>query len=155
VYRQQRPLADGRGLLQHLAPSTSTVAVDAFSAGSHPKPLHPGAARAMREHGIELGGRRSKHLREFAGQRFDYVISLCDRVRERCPEFPGHPERIHWSMPDPAHSGGGSDSGGDSDEDTYPAFQQTAAELATRVRFLVHRIQLTSTRTEPTRHARR
>ena len=43
----------------------------------------------MRARGIDLAGRRSKHLAEFTGQRFDYVISLCDRVREVCPEFPG------------------------------------------------------------------
>ena len=55
----------------------------------------------MRERGIDLAGRRSKHLEEFTGERFDYVISLCDRVREVCPEFPGGPELIHWSIPDP------------------------------------------------------
>jgi hypothetical protein len=49
----------------------------------------------MREHGIDISGHRSKHLEEFAGQRFGYVITLCDRVREVCPEFPGHPQLIH------------------------------------------------------------
>ena len=52
----------------------------------------------MREHGIDISGRRSKHLEEFAGQRFGYVITLCDRVREVCPEFPGHPQLIHWLL---------------------------------------------------------
>ena len=65
----------------------------ACSAGSHPKPLHPNAVRVMRdEHGIDLAGRESKHLSVFADQHFDWVISLCDRVREVCPEFPGDPE---------------------------------------------------------------
>jgi DNA-binding transcriptional ArsR family regulator len=59
--------------------------VRAASAGSHPKPLHPNAVRVMRERGIDISGRRSKHLSEFSGQHFDYVISLCDRVREVCP----------------------------------------------------------------------
>jgi protein-tyrosine-phosphatase/DNA-binding transcriptional ArsR family regulator len=121
------PMAEA--LARHLAPTT----VEAFSAGSHPKPLHPNAVRVMREHGIDLSGRRSRHLHEFARQRMDYVVSLCDRVRERCPDFPGHPERIHWSVADPARDG-------DGDEETYPTFQQTAAELAVRVRFLLHRI---------------
>ena len=80
-------------------------AVEAASAGSHPKPLHPNAVRVMRAYGIDLTGRRSKHLDEFAGRRFDCVITLCDRVREVCPEFPGHPEPIHWSIPDPARAG--------------------------------------------------
>ena len=54
---------------------------------------------------------------------------MCDRVREVCPEFPGHPAAVHWSIPDPAAGGG--------DEDTYPAFQQMAAELDTRIGFLL------------------
>ena len=68
----------------------------------------------------------------FAEQRFDRVISLCDRVREVCPEFPGHPETIHWSIPDPAAGHADGD-----DEASYPAFQQTAAELETRIGFLL------------------
>jgi ArsR family transcriptional regulator, arsenate/arsenite/antimonite-responsive transcriptional repressor / arsenate reductase (thioredoxin) len=105
--------------------------VEVVSAGSHPKPLHANAVRVMREQGIDLGRRRSKHFSEFVGQRFDFVISLCDRVREICPEFPGHPEYIHWSIADPALEG-------DSDEETYTAFERTAVELGLRVRFLVH-----------------
>ena len=46
----------------------------------------------MRARGIDIAGRRRKHLDEFAGRRFDYVVSLCDRVREVCPEFPDGPE---------------------------------------------------------------
>jgi len=105
--------------------------VEAQSAGSRPKPLHPNAIRVMRdEHGIDLSGQASKHLGIFAEQRFDWVISLCDRVREVCPEFPGHPETIHWSIPNPAD--------GDSDDDaSYPAFQQTATELEVRIGFLL------------------
>jgi protein-tyrosine-phosphatase len=105
-------------------------AVEVRSAGSHPKPLHPNAVRVMRERGIDIGGRRSKHLSEFADERFDHVISLCDRVREVCPEFPGRPDLIHWSLPDPAREG-------DGDDETYPAFERTAEELATRIRFLL------------------
>ena len=105
-------------------------AIDTSSAGSAPKPLHPNAVRAMREHGIDIAGRRSKHLSRFTDRPFDYVISLCDRVREVCPEFPGRPDVIHWSIPDPAREG-------DTDERSYPAFQRTAAELATRIGFLL------------------
>ena len=78
-------------IAEALAERLSEGAVSAASAGSHPKPLHPNAVRVMRERGIDLAGRRSKHVDEFAGQRFDYVISLCDRVREVCPEFPAGP----------------------------------------------------------------
>src|SRR5260370_25934467 len=51
----------------------------ALSAGSHPKELHPDAVRVMRGYGIDLSGRRSKHLSEFSTHRVDYVITLCDR----------------------------------------------------------------------------
>jgi ArsR family transcriptional regulator, arsenate/arsenite/antimonite-responsive transcriptional repressor / arsenate reductase (thioredoxin) len=108
-------------------------AVEARSAGSHPKSLHPNAVRVMRERGIDIAGRRSKHLSEFARERFDYVVSLCDRVREVCPEFPDHPQLIHWSIPDPAREGS-------TDEETYPAFERTAEELATRIPFLLELI---------------
>ncbi|MGH3178307.1 MAG: ArsR family transcriptional regulator [Streptosporangiaceae bacterium] len=103
--------------------------VEAASGGSRPKPLHPEAVRVMREHGIDISGHRSKHLDEFAGQRFGYVITLCDRVREVCPEFPGHPQLIHWSIADPA-----------AEADAHAAFGRVAAELRTRIGFLLARI---------------
>jgi protein-tyrosine-phosphatase len=113
--------------------------VEARSAGSHPKPLHPNAVRVMNERGIDIAGRPSKHLDEFAGRRFDYVVSLCDRVREVCPEFPGRPDLIHWSIPDPAREG-------NSSEASYPAFERTANELATRIAFLLELIEHTHQR---------
>jgi hypothetical protein len=58
------------------------------------------------------------------------VITLCDRVREVCPEFRGPAEQVHWSIPDPAASGG-------TNQDTYPAFELMAAELETRIGFLL------------------
>lgn len=107
--------------------------VVAVSAGSHPKPLHPNTVRVMRAYGIDLAGRPSRHLSEFAGQRFDYVVSLCDRVREVCPPFAGPPETVHWSIPDPSREG-------DSDAETYPAFQRTAAEIEIRVAYFLELI---------------
>jgi ArsR family transcriptional regulator, arsenate/arsenite/antimonite-responsive transcriptional repressor / arsenate reductase (thioredoxin) len=121
-------------IAEALAEQLSHGAVHARSAGSHPKPLHQNAVRVLRERGIDIGDRRSKHVDSFAAQRFDYVITLCDRVREVCPEFPAHPELIHWSIPDPARAG-------DSDEDSYPAFERTARELAVRIGFLLELIE--------------
>ena len=118
-------------MAEALARALSAGVIEAYSAGSHPKPMHPNALRVMRdEHGLDLTGQASKHLDVFAGQRFDWVISLCDRVREVCPEFPDHPETIHWSMPNPA-------TGAADDDASYPLFQQTAAELVTRIGFLL------------------
>jgi ArsR family transcriptional regulator, arsenate/arsenite/antimonite-responsive transcriptional repressor / arsenate reductase (thioredoxin) len=133
-------------IAEALAEQLSGGTVSAASAGSDPKPLHPNAVRAMRERGIDISGRRSKHLSEFAAQRFDYVISLCDRVREVCPEFPGAPELIHWSIPDPAREPG-------SDEETLPAFERTASELCTRIGFLIKTIEQTTNTPEVTERA--
>jgi len=115
--------------------------VEAFSAGSHPKDLHPNAVRVMHARGVDISDRRPKHLDTFSGRSFDYVISLCDRVRELCPEFPGEPQTIHWSIPDPAAEPG-------CDAETYPAFERTAAELQTRIRFLLHQTNSDSTATQ-------
>ena len=76
-------------MAEALAGQVGGDAIEAASAGSRPKPLHPDAVLVMREHGLDISERRPKHLDTFAGQRFGYVISLCDRVREVCPEFPG------------------------------------------------------------------
>src|SRR3954454_19816466 len=123
-------------MAEALCERLSGGAVSAVSAGSHPKPLHPNAVRVMRARGIDIAGRRSKHLGEFADRRFDYVISLCDRVREVCPEFAGAPAPIHWSIPDPAREPG-------SDEETLPAFERLAVELETRIGFLIDAITTT------------
>jgi protein-tyrosine-phosphatase/DNA-binding transcriptional ArsR family regulator len=117
------------GLLEHLSDHT----IRARSAGSHPKPLHPNAVRVMADRGIDISGQTTKHLRRFAGTRFDAVITLCDRVREVCPEFPGQPTTAHWSIPDPAAEG-------DTDEATYPAFERTACELEDRLAPLIARL---------------
>jgi protein-tyrosine-phosphatase/DNA-binding transcriptional ArsR family regulator len=130
-------------MAEALAEQLSEGAVRAASAGSHPKPLHPNAVRVMRARGIDLAGRRSKHLTEFNDQRFDYVISLCDRVREVCPEFPGAPQAIHWSVRDPAREPG-------TEQQTLPVFERTATELSMRIRFLLEAIEHTNGNEEVT-----
>ena len=126
-------------LAEALAQRRSGGLLQAFSAGSHPRSLHPNTVRVLAEHGIDVRGRAAKHLSVFAADRFGYVITLCDRVREVCPEFPGHPRHIHWSIPDPAAAG-------DTDEASYPAFQATAAELDARIGFLLALIAATPAR---------
>ncbi|MGD9797062.1 MAG: metalloregulator ArsR/SmtB family transcription factor [Acidimicrobiia bacterium] len=108
----------------------SAGAVEARSAGSHPKPLHPNAVRVMAAYGIDISGRPTKSLTRFARSRFDRVVTLCDKVREICPELPGAPITAHWSMADPATSG-------DTDEATYAAFRQVAADIDDRVGLLL------------------
>jgi ArsR family transcriptional regulator, arsenate/arsenite/antimonite-responsive transcriptional repressor / arsenate reductase (thioredoxin) len=108
----------------------SAGAVRARSAGSHPKVLHANAVRVMAERGIDISGRKTKHLDRFTHTRFDRVITLCDKVREVCPELPGSPVNAHWSMPDPSAAG-------DTDEASYPAFVQAADELEIRIQLLL------------------
>jgi ArsR family transcriptional regulator, arsenate/arsenite/antimonite-responsive transcriptional repressor / arsenate reductase (thioredoxin) len=114
-------------------------AVDANSAGSHPKPLHPNAVRVMRKRGVDIGRNRSKHVDEVVGDRFDTVITLCDRIREVCPPFRFHTEHVHWSVPDPSLEGS-------TDRTTYPAFERTAEELERRIGFRLHMLTNHSTK---------
>jgi protein-tyrosine-phosphatase len=128
-------------LAEAIAQQRGGSRVEAASAGSHPTALHPHAVRVMRERGMDIGDRRAKHLSEFAEQRFDHVVSLCDRVREVCPDFLGHPAVAHWSIPDPAGEAV-------ADEQSYAAFVRTADELNTRIQFLLYAIEHSSTSSE-------
>ncbi|HVT17252.1 MAG TPA: ArsR family transcriptional regulator [Thermoanaerobaculia bacterium] len=104
--------------------------LEVASAGTMVTEVHPLAIRAVASHHLDISGQRSKHLSEFVGQRFDYVITVCDRARESCPIFPGDPEQLHWSIPDPAAV--------DGDETTrLRAFEAAARELLARLRLLV------------------
>ena len=128
-------------MAEALARKLSGGTIEAYSAGSDPKVLHANAVRVMRDvYGLDLADYAPKHLDVFAETRFDWVISLCDRVREVCPEFPGAPETIHWSLANPVT--------GESDDITLKLFEQTAAELATRIGFLLALLADGTTRTE-------
>jgi protein-tyrosine-phosphatase/DNA-binding transcriptional ArsR family regulator len=118
------PMAEG--LLRHRAGAR----VAATSAGIRPKPVHPHAVAVMRDrYGIDIAGHLPAAVELAARERFDYVISLCDKAREACPEFTGRPGLIHWSLPDPA--------GGEDGLAGYPAFERTAAELDARIGYLL------------------
>lgn len=81
---------------------------EAFSAGSSPVGyVHPQSIETLKRHGIDPGQPRSKSWDEFADQPFDLVITVCDQAAgESCPIFPGKPEKLHWSTPDPAKAVG-------------------------------------------------
>jgi len=85
------------GLLRHIAGERFEVA----SAGTRPARVRSEAIAVMREIGIDIRGHRSKSVDEFAGQPFDFVITVCDNARESCPVFPAG-TRLHWSFEDPA-----------------------------------------------------
>lgn len=112
--------------------------VEVTSAGSRPKPhLHDSAARVLRhQYGIDVTGLRPRHLDTVAGRRFDYVISLCDKAREACPDFPGRPRRVHWSIPEPV-TAPDTDTDTNTDQAGYSAVQRTAADIDRRVSHLL------------------
>jgi arsenate reductase (thioredoxin) len=87
-----------QGLLRHHAGDHFEV----FSAGIKPTRVRPEAIAVMGELGIDISGQRSKNVDEFAGQSFDYVLTVCDNAKESCPIFPGNAVTIHRSFEDPA-----------------------------------------------------
>jgi arsenate reductase len=103
-------------------------AIDVESAGSDPEhDIHPMARAALAKIGIEIGHQHPKSWNRFLNESFDYVITVCDRSAERCPVFPGDPEKIHWSFDDPAAVVG-------SLEHRQRAFDQVAKQLVHRMR---------------------
>ena len=109
-------------------------AIEVASAGSHPKPVHPNAVRVLAERGIDIADAESKSLATFDGHRFDHVITLCDKVREICPEFPGQRTAAHWSIEDPSRLPG-------SRRATLPAFRAVAADLESRIGFFLAQLE--------------
>ncbi|MFP4322725.1 MAG: ArsR family transcriptional regulator [Anaerolineales bacterium] len=111
------------GLLRHMGGENVRV----YSAGSEPAFVHPLAVQVMSERGIDIHHHESNHLDEFVGQAFDYVITVCDHVREVCPTFPGVLEH-HWSFADPAIV---------DETSQLDAFRQTAEGLAERIAYFM------------------
>ena len=90
------------GLLRHFAGDRFEV----FSAGVKPAQVNPLAIAVMKEIGIDISKHKSKSVAGFSGQQFDYVITVCDNVKQTCPVFPGEYQRIHWGLEDPAQAQG-------------------------------------------------
>lgn len=126
-------------IAEALASQRSHGQVSAVSAGSHPKALHPNAVRVLADRGIDISGRSSKSLAQFGGRRFDRVITLCDKVREVCPDFCGAPALSHWSIPDPAAREADA-------EATYPTFVQVADDIESRVALLLAELAIADTK---------
>lgn len=105
-------------------------AYEVFSAGTKPSQVRPEAIDVMREIGIDISGNRSKSVDEFAGQPFDYVVTVCDNARDNCPVFPGGGQRIHWSFEDPAAVPGTGD-------ERRAAFRRIRDQIQERVKAFV------------------
>ncbi len=119
------------GLLRHFGNNKFEV----FSAGTHPSFVHPLAIEVMKEIGIDISNHRSKHVSEFIGQNFDYVITVCDRAKESCPTFPGQVKRIHWSFEDPAEATG-------TKEERMKVFRKVRDEIKEHILSFINEIEI-------------
>jgi arsenate reductase len=99
---------------------------EVVSAGVDPRGVHPMTVAALARVGIDIRSATSKPVGMFLGQRFDYVITVCDRARATCPVFPGGSETLHWGIDDPVEVGG-------SEHDREAAFDRALREVAGRV----------------------
>ena len=117
------------GLLRHDAGVRFTVE----SAGTKPSTVRPEATAVMKEVGIDITSHRSKHVDEFAGQDFDYVLTICDNAKENCPVFFGKATRLHHSFNDPAAVEG-------TDEKRLGAFRKVRDELRAYLKRFCERI---------------
>jgi protein-tyrosine-phosphatase len=113
-------------LLQHYGKGL----IEARSAGTHPREVHPLTMKVLSEIGIDATGLKAKHYSVFSRESFRYVITVCDRANEECPDFNGDYQRIHWSIADPIKEG--------SEEEFFDVFKQTRQELAGRIELFVH-----------------
>jgi arsenate reductase len=93
------------GLLRHDAGERFEVE----SAGTKPSSVRPEAIAVMRELGSDISGHRSKSVEEFEGQKFDFIMTVCDHAREACPVFFGAAKKLHHSFEDPAAVDGSED----------------------------------------------
>lgn len=113
-------------LLEHYGGDAFAVA----SAGTEASEVNPLAIQVLAETGIDWSDARSKTIERFVDQRFDYVITVCDLVREACPVFPGSTRTLHWGIDDPGDVQG-------SDAEKLAAFRRTREEITSRLRTFI------------------
>lgn len=112
------------GFLKSIDPN-----LEVYSAGTAPAPrVNPFAVRVMSEVGIDISGGVPKNVRQFLGQSFDFVVTVCDDADRNCPNFRGRVgRRLHIGFPDPARATG-------ADEEKMTVFRQVRDDIRTRFR---------------------
>ncbi len=100
---------------------------EAYSAGTHPRAVHPMTIKVLDEVQIDASHARSKSMDEFADQKFDYIITVCNKAKDACPTFPDDTQRIHWGFDDPAAFE-------NSEEEMLKLFRQVYIEMVGRIR---------------------
>lgn len=108
----------GEGFLRYLGGDD----FEALSAGIMPSGINFMAITVMAETGINIAAQRSKPIKEFLGQQFDYVVTVCDNAKEACPAFPGRYKRLHWNLDDPVKAKG-------SDEEAIIVFRKIRDQI--------------------------
>ena len=111
---------------------------DVHSAGTEPKGINPLTLRVLAEAGIDASWARSKSVNEYLGQRFDFVITVCDQARQSCPVFPGVHESLHWGYEDPAAAEG-------TDEERLAVFRRVLIGMSQRIQQFIPLARRTGT----------
>lgn len=114
------------GYLRHFAQDKAEV----YSAGIETHGVNPRAIAVMAEDGIDLSGRTSNHVDEYADIAFDFVITVCDNAKENCPFFPSKAQKFHHNFPDPAKATG-------TESDIMDAFREVRHQIKTYCRDFV------------------
>ena len=100
---------------------------EVHSAGTVPRGVNPLTLKVLADAGVDASSARSKSVKEYLGQEFDYVVTVCDQARQVCPVFPGVHESLHWGYEDPAEATG-------SEEERLAAFRRVFVQIGERVR---------------------
>ena len=97
-----------------------------FSAGVNPAEINPLSIEVMEEEGIDISSQRSQSANDLLNEEFDFVITVCDNAKKRCPVFPGDYVNIHWELNDPAEAQG-------SKEEKLEVFRQIRDQIKGKV----------------------
>ncbi|WP_035091335.1 arsenate reductase ArsC [Aquimarina macrocephali] len=106
------------GYLKHFAKDNATI----YSAGVETHGVNPKAIAIMQEDSIDISTHTSNNLDEYLDVQFDYIITVCDNAKERCPFFPGKAERLHYNFFDPSKVEG-------TEEEIHTAFTKTRNQI--------------------------
>ena len=101
-------------------------AFEVYSAGTHARGVNPLTVRILEDAGLPTADLRSKSVDEFRGQKFDYVITVCDQAKEACPVFPGSGQSLHWGYDDPADATG-------TDDERLAVFRAVFTQIGLRI----------------------
>lgn len=108
------------GYLKHFAKDAANI----YSAGVETHGVNPKAIAIMKEDAIDISNHTSNNLDEYLDIKFDYILTVCDNAKERCPFFPGKAERLHYNFFDPSKVNG-------TEEEIHAAFTKTRNEIKT------------------------